>query len=250
MLDSLEELRKGKIPKHVAIIMDGNGRWAKKRLLPRIEGHRNGAKSVKKAIEESCRLGVRYLTLFSFSTENWNRDPKEVNSLMSLFKRYLDSELEGLMKNDIRLRAIGDLGRLDDEVRESLDNVVDKTKKNKRLDLILAVSYSGRLDIVEASKKIALKAKNKEIEIKDISEEMFSKSLWTLDIPDPDLLIRTSGEVRISNFLLWQLAYTEIVFIDEFWPDFDNDSYRKCVFQYQKRERRFGLSSEQINNLA
>ena len=237
-------------PKHVAIIMDGNGRWAKSRGLARIEGHQAGAISVRKIVEETRRQGIRYLTLFSFSSENWGREAAEVEGLMSLFKQYLDSELEGLNENGIRLRALGDLDRLPAGVKDALSRDLQGTESNIGLDLILAVSYGSRDEIVAAARKLAMQAKEGVLDPNDIDKELFSKSLWTHDIPDPDLLIRTSGEMRISNFLLYQLAYTEIVVAPELWPEFHEQSYIRCLDEYAQRERRYGLSSEQINSVS
>lgn len=233
-------------PQHVAIIMDGNGRWAKARGLRRIEGHQAGAISVRKIVEESRRQGIRYLTLFSFSSENWGRESSEVEGLMSLFKQYLDSELSGLNENGIRLRALGELDRLPESVRSALDTDLKETSNNIGLDLILAVSYGSRDEIVSAAKKLAILAKEGSIDPEKIDKDTFAKSLWTHDIPDPDLLIRTSGEMRLSNFLLYQLAYTEIIVTPELWPDFNESCYIRCLDEYALRERRFGLSSEQI----
>lgn len=233
-------------PEHVAIIMDGNGRWAKSRGLARIEGHQAGAISVRKIVEETRRQGIRYLTLFSFSSENWGREAAEVEGLMSLFTQYLESELDGLNKNGIRLRALGDLERLPESVRVALARDLNQTEKNIGLDLILAVSYGSRDEIVSAAKKIATQVRDGKMDVNDINKETFARSLWTSEIPDPDLLIRTSGEMRISNFLLYQLAYTEIIVAPELWPDFDETSYIRCLDDYSKRERRYGLASEQI----
>jgi undecaprenyl diphosphate synthase len=241
-----DQINLGEIPKHVAVIMDGNGRWAESRNAPRIEGHRQGAHSVRRIVEESCRLGIRYLTLFSFSTENWNRSKAEVSALMQLFEKYLDSELKGLIENGIRLRAIGDFTRLPKAVRLALERSIEKTANNTTLDLVLAVSYSGRSEIVEAAKRIAHKVAQGEINPEDINSELFSHHLWSAGIPDPDLLIRTSGELRISNFLLWQLAYSEIVVTEEYWPDFNEQLLRRCVAEYQNRDRRFGLTRDQL----
>ncbi|MDR2337842.1 MAG: isoprenyl transferase [Deltaproteobacteria bacterium] len=227
-------------PKHVAIIMDGNGRWAKARGLERTEGHKAGAESVKKIVEACIKNGVQYLTLFSFSTENWKRDKHEVSTLMKLLQEALDSELDNLMKNSIRLKAIGDLERLPLPVRIGLQKNISATAQNNKLEVVLALSYGGRDEIVKAVQKIAAQVKNKEIDIADINQELFSKVLWTADMPDPDLLIRTSGEMRISNFLLWQLAYTEIVVCPEYWPDFSEEVFERCLAEFTKRERRFG----------
>jgi len=230
--------------------MDGNGRWAKARGLARIEGHHAGAISVRKIVEETRRQGIRYLTLFSFSSENWGREAAEVQGLMSLFKQYLDSELEGLNKNGIRLRALGDLDRLPDSVRDALDRDLNNTKNNIGLDLILAVSYGSQDEIVAAARKLAVRVKEGEIDPSDIDKELFSKSLGTSGIPDPDLLIRTSGQMRISNFLLYQLAYAEIVVSPDFWPEFHEESYIRCLDEFAGRERRYGLSSEQLAKAA
>ena len=234
------------VPRHIAIIMDGNGRWAKRRFLPRIEGHRNGAKSVRAVVEECRRLGVRYLTLFAFSTENWRRPQEEVGGLMGLFVQYLEGELELLLKNDIRLRAMGELARLPQAVREILERNEQRTKDLTGMELILAVSYGGRDELVQAVKKIGRGIKAGEINPEDITEESFSKALYLPDVPDPDLLIRTSDETRISNFLLWQLAYSEIVVSPVLWPDFSRDEFHRCLNVFAGRNRRFGLTQEQI----
>lgn len=234
------------VPKHVAIIMDGNGRWAKSRGLPRVEGHRIGAQSVRAVVEEARRQGVRYLTLFSFSTENWNRPKTEVSALMKLFAKYLESEFETLAKNGVRLRAIGDLDRLPGAVKVKLDKIVEKTAHLDGLDLILALSYGSRLEIVEAAKSLAGDVLAGKIDIKDIDEAALSSRLYAADVPDPDLLIRTSGENRISNFLLWQLAYSEIVVTQDYWPDFRAEQFRACLKDFAARERRFGKTSEQL----
>ncbi len=231
------------VPHHIAIIMDGNGRWANSRGLPRIEGHRAGAKSVRTIVEAARKLGVRYLTLFSFSTENWRRSTDEVGALMKLFRQYLDSELETLLKNDIRLRAIGELERLPTFVRESLEATMIKTENRSGMDLVLAMSYGGREDILQATRKIAEKVQSGSIATQDIDQSLLEDHLWTKDIPNPDLLIRTSGETRISNFFLFQLAYTEIVIVKKFWPDFDEAAFLECVSEFNLRERRFGQES-------
>jgi undecaprenyl diphosphate synthase len=235
------------IPRHVAIIMDGNGRWAKKRFLPRVEGHRNGAKSVRSTVEEARRLGVRYLTLFAFSTENWHRPSDEVGGLMQLFVRHLESELDVLLKNGVRLRAMGDVARLPEGVRELLRRNEEKTKHLDGMDLILAVSYGGRDEVVQAMKKIGRAIKAGEVDPESISEQLISSSLYLPDVPDPDLLIRTSDETRISNFLLWQLAYAEIVVTPVLWPDFTTDEFHRCLHVFAGRNRRFGRTQEQID---
>ena len=235
------------LPRHVAVVMDGNGRWAKKRFLPRIEGHRAGVKSVRMIVEESRRLGIRYLTLFAFSTENWQRPRDEVSSLMKLFCHYLESELELMLKNDIRLRAVGDLSRLPAEVQTSLQKNFERTKDKQGMDLILAVSYGGRDEIVHAARQIAEKAKIGELDPATITEQSITQHLYAPDVPDPDVLIRTSDENRISNFLLWQLAYSEIVVTPVLWPDFSKDEYLRCLTEFAGRTRRFGLTDEQIS---
>lgn len=237
------------IPRHVAIIMDGNGRWAKKRFLPRVEGHRNGAKSVRMVVEEARRLGIRHLTLFAFSTENWQRPQDEVGGLMRLFVNYLESELDLLLKNGIRLRAMGDLSRLPDGVRDLLQRNEEKTKDLSGMDLILAVSYGGRDEVVQAVKKIGRRIRSGEVDPEMITEQMFSQSLYLPDVPDPELLIRTSDETRISNFLLWQLAYAEIVVSPVLWPDFTTDEFYRCLHVFSGRNRRFGKTQEQIDSV-
>lgn len=234
------------VPRHVAIIMDGNGRWAKRRFMPRIEGHRNGAKSVRTVVEECRRLGIRYLTLFAFSTENWRRPQDEVGGLMSLFVQHLESELELLLKNDIRLRAMGDTSRLPVSVREMLRRNEERTKDLKGMDLILAVSYGGRDELVQAARKMASAAQAGQLDPASITEDSFGRYLYLPDVPDPDLLIRTSDETRISNFLLWQLAYSEIVVSPVLWPDFSRDEFYRCLNVFAGRNRRFGLTQEQI----
>lgn len=235
------------IPRHIAIIMDGNGRWAKEKGLARADGHQQGAKNVRRVVELCHNSGVEYLTLFSFSTENWQRSKDEVSGLMQLFKTYLDSELSDMLKNNIRLKAIGDFSKLPFALRSALKKTIELTSGNNGITLVLAISYGGREEIVAAVKKIGedlLKGKKK---LKDIDVGEFSAALWTKDIPDPDLLIRTSGEQRISNFLLWQLAYSEIYVCEKNWPDFSKEDFQKALEAYAKRERRFGKTSEQIS---
>lgn len=234
------------LPRHVAVIMDGNGRWAKARHLPRVEGHRQGARTVREIVEESRRLGIRYLTLFAFSTENWQRPEDEVSALMKLFLRFLESELETLLKNGIRLRAIGDLNRLPEAVRALLDRSQENTKQMQGMDLILAVSYGAREEIVHATRKISEAVLAGQIKPSEINEALIAKNLYAPEVPDPDLLIRTSNESRISNFLLWQLAYAEIVVTSALWPEFSVADYHNCLNEYRRRDRRFGLTSEQI----
>jgi undecaprenyl diphosphate synthase len=234
------------LPRHMAIIMDGNGRWARKRFLPRIEGHRNGAKTVRMVVEEARRLGIRHLTLFAFSTENWRRPEEEVGGLMHLFVQHLESELELLLKNDIRLRAMGNLARLPVAVRELLQRNEERTKHLTGMDLILAVSYGGRDELVQAVRSIGQRIHSGALSPNDVTEELISQSLYLPDVPDPDLLIRTSDETRISNFLLWQLAYSEIVVSPQLWPDFSRDELYRCLHIFAGRDRRFGLTQEQV----
>jgi undecaprenyl diphosphate synthase len=232
----------GQIPEHVAIIMDGNGRWAKKRGLPRAAGHKIGIESVRDIVETCSQLGIKFLTLYTFSTENWKRPKEEVSTLMRLLLKSLKKEINELNKNNVKLNAIGQFSSLPLAVQEELSEAMAKTRDNKGLVLNLALSYSGRWEIIEAVKQIIL---NK-ISADDIDESAFSSFLTTKDIPDPDLLIRTSGEVRVSNFLLWQIAYAEIFISEVFWPDFRRKNLYEAIKSFQKRERRFGKVSEQI----
>jgi undecaprenyl diphosphate synthase len=228
------------LPSHVAIIMDGNGRWAKKRLLNRIKGHEKGSDTVR-AIVRTCReIGIRILTLYAFSTENWQRPQTEIYALMTLLKRFLISEQKEMLDNDIRLNTIGQTERLPEDVRKELQNSIMLTRKNEGMILNLALSYGGRAEIVKAVREIAIKAIDGRIDPDSITPEFFSKHLYTGEMPDPDLLIRTSGEMRISNFLLWQLAYTEIYVTDTLWPDFGKDEFIGIIKNYLQRERRFG----------
>lgn len=235
-----------KIPNHIAVIMDGNGRWAEARSLSRLEGHQAGGKAVRKFVEMSIKRGVKYVTLFSFSTENWNRGEFEVNNLMMLFKEYLDSSIKDLIDYGIRLHAIGDIEGLPSFVQDSLKRDIEISKHNTTLNLVLAINYGAREEIVTATKKIAQKVKDGECNVDDINQRLFSEHLWSAHIPEPDLLIRTSGELRISNFLLWQLAYSELLVINEYWPDFDEEIFNRCIAEYSRRERRFGYTSDQI----
>jgi undecaprenyl diphosphate synthase len=236
-----------RLPAHVAIIMDGNGRWAQQRGLSRIEGHRRGKDSVRAIVETSRRLGLRYLSLFAFSTENWNRPRREVDALMNLLRRYLRTELRKMMKNEVRLLAIGDTRRLPAILQEELQSVIDATRHNQQLTVLLALSYGGREDIVRAARTLARRARDGDIDPDDIDETRFAQSLSTADVPDPDLLIRTSGEMRLSNFFLWQAAYTEIFVTDTLWPDFREPEFLAALAQYQQRERRFGRTAEQVD---
>jgi len=234
-----------RLPRHVAVIMDGNGRWAQRRGLNRLEGHRRGKDSVRAVVETSRRLGIPYLSLFAFSTENWQRPPAEVRALMALLHRYLRNELRQMIKKNVRLRAVGDLDRLPPRVRESLDEVITATRNNTGLTVILALSYGAREEIVQAARALAFATLRGELAPQDITEQHLTQALWTADIPDPDFLIRTSGEFRLSNFLLWQLAYTELYVTDTFWPDFTRAEFLRALANYQSRKRRFGRTAEQ-----
>jgi undecaprenyl diphosphate synthase len=240
------EIHIERLPKHVAIIMDGNGRWAAKRSQERNLGHEEGAVAVRQTVEAAAEIGIEFLTLYAFSTENWNRPKEEVDALMNLLVRSIHNETPTLMKNNIRLRAIGNLESLDDKTRQILNEAIEKTAQNTRMTLVLALSYSGRWEIVEAVKKIAKNVLDHKISVDDISAETVKNAMNTAFMPSPDLLIRTSGEYRISNFLLWQLAYTELYFTDVLWPDFSKDELYKALIDYQKRERRFGKTSQQL----
>ena len=242
-----EQIDKEKIPVHVAVIMDGNGRWARRQGKPRVEGHRHGVRAVREVTEAAAELGVRYLTLFAFSTENWQRPREEVNALMGLLVNTLNSEVETLMKNGIALHAIGDLESLPPEVHANLMKTVRETASNQRMTLILALSYSARCEITRAARLLAQDVKAGKIQPEEIDEKRFASYLQTRDIPDPDILIRTSGEYRISNFLLWQIAYTELYFTQKLWPDIRKEDLYEAILDYQHRERRFGRISEQVN---
>ena len=235
-----------KLPKHIAIIMDGNGRWAKLRKQPRVFGHREGAKSVRKVVEAATRLGINNLTLYAFSTENWNRPKHEIKTLMKLLVSALKRELGLMKKNNIRLNAIGHTDMMPENVQHELQEVLDETKTNTGLVLTLALSYGARQEIQRAIQEISHKVKNNIISVENVDEDIINKHLYTQNLPDVDLLIRTSGEVRISNFLLWQIAYAELYFTEELWPDFDETSLLNAITDYQLRERRFGKTSEQI----
>lgn len=234
------------IPRHIAIIMDGNGRWAKEKGQPRVRGHHAGVKSVRDAVEACAELGVGFLTLYAFSTENWGRPKEEVGALMSLLIHSLRKELKTLNDNNIRLNTIGNRDDLPDKVREELEQTIELTRQNTRMTLVLALSYSGRWDLTQAVKHIAEEVAASRLTPDQISADTISAHLSTRDIPDPDLMIRTSGEMRISNFLLWQLAYSELYMTDCFWPDFRRAHLYEAIRSYSKRERRFGKVSEQI----
>ncbi len=235
-----------KLPKHIAVIMDGNGRWAKSQGLNRIFGHRNGVRAVHETTEACAELGVKHLTLYAFSTENWSRPQSEVNALMELLVDTVVKEEETLLKNDIRLSVIGDFDRLPKKCQNSLHHLINLTKDHKRMELILALSYSSRQEITNAAKQLAQKVSLGIIKPEDITEEMLEQHLYTRNIPDPELMIRTSGEQRISNYLLWQCAYAEFYFTEVLWPDFRKEHLYEALVDYQSRERRFGKTSEQI----
>jgi len=240
----------GNIPKHIAIIMDGNGRWAKKRKLPRARGHQKGIVTVREIVEACVNLGVGYLTLYTFSTENWKRPKNEVSTLMRLIVKSLRNETDELNANNIKLTTIGNIEVLHDLVKRELNDAFEKTKNNDKMILNLALSYSGRQDITEAVKKIVGDVSTGKLKAENIDEDLISKTLMTGNIPDPDLLIRSGGEMRISNFLLWQVAYSELYVCEDFWPDFNTANLVDAVKSYQMRERRYGLVSEQIMNNA
>jgi undecaprenyl diphosphate synthase len=228
------------LPRHVAIIMDGNGRWARQRGLPRIEGHRAGAESVREIVRVSGQLGIEYLTLYAFSSENWSRPKIEVTALMRLLEFYLQKEIAELDKNNVRLAAIGRLHELPASARQRLDKAITALRDNKGLTLVLALSYGGRAEIVDAVRGIAREIKTGQIDVADVDEKRISDHLYTAGIPDPDLLIRTSGELRVSNFLLWQISYAEIYVTETQWPDFRKAEFLKAMEDYSKRQRRFG----------
>ena len=235
-----KDLDPAKLPSHVAIIMDGNGRWAKKRLLNRIKGHEKGVEAVRTIVRACREIRIPNLTLYAFSTENWQRPQSEIVALMALLKNFLESEQKEMLDNNIRLNAIGQTERLPQDVQQTLHKVMTVTRKNDGMLLNLALSYGGRAEIVKMVKEIAIKVKNSNIEPDSITPELISEHLYTNEIPDPDLLIRTSGEMRISNFLLWQIAYTEIYVTDTLWPDFTKDEFVRILIDYQQRKRRFG----------
>ena len=241
-----EQIDLTKVPEHVAIIMDGNGRWAKERGLDRVFGHKEGAAAFSDVTEAAAEIGVKYLTAYAFSTENWNRPQAEVEALMSLLVSTIEKETDKLLKNDIRLCCIGDLTRLPESVYAKLQECLRRTAHCRRMTIVLALSYSAKWEILQAVKRIAGEVKDGVLNVENVDDEVFSRHLNTKDIPDPDLLIRTSGETRISNFLLWQIAYSELYFTTVNWPDFRKEEFFKAICDYQKRERRFGKTSEQI----
>jgi undecaprenyl diphosphate synthase len=240
------QLNKETMPQHVAIIMDGNGRWAQERGKARIFGHRNALQAVRETTETAAKIGLKFVTLYAFSTENWKRPKREVNALMELLVSTINKEIKTLQKNNIRLRAIGDLQSLPSATLRELQKGIEATKENTALDLVLALSYSSRWEITDAVKRMGVDVKEGKLDPEAINEAAISSYLATRDIPDPELMIRTSGEMRISNFLLWQLAYAELVFLPKLWPDFRGEDLMQAIINYQKRERRFGMTSAQV----
>lgn len=233
-----------RIPEHIAIIMDGNGRWAKAKGMPRTAGHQQGVETVKKITEEATRLGVKYLTLYTFSTENWNRPAEEITALMKLIIDHLEEEI--FMKNNVRFRMIGEMGRIPEPVQNRIKECMERTAANDKMTMTIALSYSSRWELTQTMQDIAREIAAHKIQPTDITEDYISQHLQTSFMPDPDLLIRTGGEYRISNYLLWQCAYTELYFCNTFWPDFDEAEFRKAIADFQSRERRFGKTSEQV----
>ena len=245
-MNLLDQIDNSKIPKHVAVIMDGNGRWAKQKGKPRVFGHKNGVKSVRETIEAAGNAGVKALTLYAFSTENWNRPKAEVKTLMTLLASSLKSEAKELVKNNIKLQVIGTQDALPKSVLSGLNKVIEQTKNNTALTLTIALSYGSRQEIVNAFKNISKKVVNKQLSVEEIDENIINNHLYTFTLPDVDLMIRTSGEKRISNFLLWQIAYAELHFTDVLWPDFTKNDFYNAILDYQSKERRFGKTSAQI----
>lgn len=242
-----QQIQPDRIPRHIAIIMDGNGRWAKRQGLARMFGHRKGVETVHEITEAAAELGIEYLTVYAFSTENWNRPKEEVDALMSLLVDTIAKETPTLMKNNVQLLTIGDLSRLPDEAHRKFDECMRQTSVNTGLKLVVALSYSSRWEIIRAVQDIAAEVKSGTMRLEDINEQTVSAHFTTADMPDPDLLIRTSGELRISNFLLWQLAYSELYFTSCLWPEFTAEEFYHAIVDYQHRERRFGMTSEQIH---
>ena len=242
----IDKIDKNRIPQHIAIIMDGNGRWATERGKQRSYGHQAGVESVRKITSECTRLGVKFLTLYTFSTENWNRPADEVAALMGLVLSSLEDEI--FMKNNVRFYVIGDMERLPEAVRNKLSETMEHTKGNTAMTMVVALSYSSKWEITRAIRQIAQEAKSGQIDIDDINEDTLSEHLLTNFMPDPELLIRTGGETRISNYLLWQIAYSELYFCDTYWPDFDEECLHKAIASYQSRQRRFGMTEEQVEN--
>jgi len=241
-----EKIDLTRLPQHIAIIMDGNGRWAKKRGMDRYVGHQEGVVSLREVVRAASNLGVKYLTVYAFSTENWNRPQEEVDSLMALIAIAIRGEVKGLMENNARLQVIGDISRLPQPTKETLDESIEETSKNTGLTLSVALSYSSRWELTEATKRIATEVQEGKLEKEAINEELISSYLSTKNIPDPDLLVRTGGEYRISNYLLWQLAYAELYFTDVYWPEFRAENLYEAILDFQTRERRFGKTGEQV----
>lgn len=246
MNEILNKIDKNKVPAHIAIIMDGNGRWAKKQAQERVFGHQHGVEAVRRVIEAAAEVGVKYLTLYTFSTENWNRPKAEVDALMSLLVSAVHNELESLKKNQVRLKAIGDLSTLPTECYNELQRALQETAENKGLTIVLALSYSGRSELTNATRQIAKKVQEGQLNHTEISAETISEYLYDNELPDPDILIRTGGEYRISNFLLWQLAYSEFFFLPIMWPEFQKENLWQVILDFQSRERRFGKTGEQV----
>jgi undecaprenyl diphosphate synthase len=242
----LQQVNTDKLPAHIAIIMDGNGRWARQRGMDRIFGHRQGVKALREVIEAAAELKIKFLTVYAFSTENWGRPDDEVSALMGIMVQSLNKETGTLIKNNIRLTAIGDTERLAADVRERLMETINLTAEAKGLNLIAAMSYSSRWELTEAAKKLSAEIISGNIDLGSVNESSFEKYLTTYGIPDPELMIRTSGEIRVSNFLLWQIAYTELYFTEILWPDFGKEEFYRAIIDFQKRERRFGKTSEQV----
>jgi len=238
------QLDLNRIPRHIAIIMDGNGRWAKARGMKRVMGHQQGVERVKAIMEEATRLGVEYLTLYAFSTENWNRPNEEVTSLMNLLLQHMEEEV--FMKNNVRCQVIGDFGRLPKEVQDAISHLVERSKNNTKSCMVIALSYSSRWEFTKAMKDIAAEVEAGKLKSEDINEEVINQHLETKMMPDPELLIRTGGELRLSNFLLWQSAYSELYFTDVYWPDFTNEEFHKAIADYQGRQRRYGKTGDQV----
>ncbi|NLN74541.1 MAG: isoprenyl transferase [Bacteroidales bacterium] len=247
-MSAKDKLNLQQIPQHIAIIMDGNGRWAEQRGQERIFGHKHGVESVREAIEGAAEIGVKFLTLYAFSTENWNRPKDEIEGLMELMIDAINNEADNLNKNNVRLRIIGDTERLSERVKNKIKEAVDKLNNNSGLTLVVALSYSSRWEITETVKNIAIKVKNAEISIDEIDENLISESLKTNFMPDPELIIRTSAEKRLSNFLLWQASYSEFAFIETLWPDFTKETLFETINEFQNRERRFGKTGRQVQD--
>lgn len=240
-IESLKEkIDESNLPNHVAIIMDGNGRWAKRRFLPRTAGHKEGMERVKEIVEVAAKIGIKYLSLYAFSTENWKRPEKEINSLMKLLVQYLRAELNTLHKNNIKVQALGDISKLPLLPRIEVEKAIEKTKNNDKMTLNIALNYGGRDEIIEATKNILKDVEMGKMDIEELNVNTFNKYLYTKNQPDPDLLIRPSGELRISNFLLYQIAYTEFCFYNIYWPDFREEHFYRAIIDYQKRDRRYG----------